>query len=193
MKKILSTIIFFLATFLASATEWVSFGRGEECERYASLFIIEYPSDFFFSPKSMIFPVDYKGPRARYEPPHILVLESEKRAFHIVALPLWGNFISPETARELTVEETIDFVKKGIVSPTIERREHCTLVHGVAGGSGSRTVYEAYFVENDVPEGCGVMVQRVRFVYDTRVSQIDPVIMEIISRFKSIWDRDDME
>ncbi len=37
------------------------------------------------------------------------------------------------------------------------------------------------------------MVQRVRFVYDTRVSQIDPVIMEIISRFKSIWDRDDME
>ena len=179
MKKILSTIIFFLATFLASATEWVSFGRGEECERYASLFIIEYPSDFFFSP--------------RYEPPHILVLESEKRAFHIVALPLWGNFISPETARTLTVEETIDFVKSGIVSPTIERREHCTLVHGVAGGPGSRTVYEAYFVENDVPKGYGVMVQRVRFVYDTRVSQIDPVIMEIISRFKSIWDRDDME
>ena len=79
MKKTLSTIIFLLATFQATATEWVSFGRGEECERYANLFIIEYPSDFFFSPKSMIFPVDYKGPRARYVPPHILVLESEKR------------------------------------------------------------------------------------------------------------------
>lgn len=61
MKKILISIFFLLGAIQANSADWKSFGLGEERKYLGNHFLIEYPSDFAFSPESDIFPIGYRG------------------------------------------------------------------------------------------------------------------------------------
>lgn len=111
MIKYLAIVL--LLTYFAHAEtiQWKTFGKGKENERYANLFIIEYPSDFIFSPDSNIFPLDYKG---KVNPnniggPGYIQLISSIRNFSITAISYVPHFFNSD-GFPMTCKETRAYV-----------------------------------------------------------------------------------
>ena len=186
MKKIVISILFLLGAIQANSSDWISFGQGEERKYRGNLFIIEYPSDFTFSPESQIFPIDYHGERKKTEDNGIdfLMLESQQREFRITAVPFVPHYTNKD-GLPMNVKDTLAFLESRLCLPKVEYRKDCTVVHGF---SRNRLEYIAYFIPNDVPSEFGVNLQLLYFTYPNPIIRIDPVIMEIISRFKSSYE-----
>lgn len=185
MKKIAILIFFLLGALQASSSDWISFGQGEEERYYGRLFIIEYPSDFTFSTKGRIFPIDYWGERLKPKSGDFLLLESRQREFSIKADPFVDHYNNNDGS-PMNVEETLAFTKSGLRSPQVEYRNRYIVVHGITPDGLS---YRAYFFRKEVPAEHGVDLQILDFTYSTPITQVDPVIMEILSRFKSYYEK----
>ncbi len=187
MKKILISIFFLLGAIQANSADWKSFGLGEERKYLGNHFLIEYPPDFTFSPESRIFPVGYKGERRKAKidiEGDFLMLESRQRKFSIIVfnfVPDLGN----SDGSPMDVDETIAFQKSRLNFPKVEHRKSCTVVHGITRNG---LHYIAHFIPNRESSGGAVFSQALFFTSPTPMKQVDPVIIEVISRFKSCYD-----